>query len=269
MFGGSARDAVPISDFVGSGMIHETNMKRPMYGMKNYAIQDSTLKAGLYKIANKSNAVFSTKTDKRNFIDEHKKNTGWQPAAKYNVSYDWSQNFGKRGRWPKGKRITSTESEMGEARKRNIPAPSHYKLKSQIEIDLKSIAHDAKSEKSCSIIEEARFCATQTPGHKYNQNKDHTFYNRTLASKIFPEPKTVKPEDNRLGRIMKDKSKPAEGDYKFMDGFNYCSHKDRMTNFKIGNPKLQCCAVEYAKKKDWVPAPNKYKYDMSAFAKLS
>ena len=143
------------------------------------------------------------------------------PPAKYNVSHDWSSNFGKRGRWPKGNRITSTASEQNDARRENKPAPSHYKLKSQIEIDLKVISHDAKSEKSCSVIDEARFKGQQTPGHKYNQSRDYSFYGRIKAAKVFPEPKSIKEGDNRLAKITKDKTKPAEGDYKFMDGFNY------------------------------------------------
>jgi hypothetical protein len=90
-------------------MINEINMKRPAYGMKNYAIQDSTMKEGCYKIPSGSHAVFSMKTDNRNFIDEYVKNTKWQPAAKYNVAPDWSKLFGKRGKWnTKSFRITST-----------------------------------------------------------------------------------------------------------------------------------------------------------------
>ena len=100
--------------------------------------------------------MFHPKTDNRNFIDEHVKNTKWVPPAKLALS-DWSSNFGKRGRWHKGNRITSTASEMDYAKKKNIPAPSHYKLKSQIELDLKTVSHDAKSEKCCSIVEEGRF----------------------------------------------------------------------------------------------------------------
>jgi len=149
---GTARDNnVPIKDYVTAGLIHDTNMQRPEHGIKNYAIQDSTLSA-FYKIPSKSKAVFSTKTDNRNFIDEHVKNTKWVPPAKFS-QHDWSSNFGKRGRWPKGNRVTSTQSEQDFAKKKNIPAPSHYKLKSQIEIDLKTVSHDAKSEKNCSIIE--------------------------------------------------------------------------------------------------------------------
>ena len=156
LFAGTARDNVPVADYVTSGLMHDNNLKRPAYGMKEYALQDSTLTA-FYKIPSHSKAVFSTKTDNRNFIDEHVKKTKWVPPAKYNMIHDWSSNFGKRGRWVKGNRITSTASEQNEAKKKNIPAPSHYKLKSQIEIDLKNISHDAKSEKNCSIIEEARW----------------------------------------------------------------------------------------------------------------
>ena len=54
-----------------------------------------------------------------------------------------------------------------------------------------------------------------------------------------------------------------------MDGFYYTQKRDRITNFKIGNPKIECCAKEYAKSKKWVPGPNHYKFDMSAYAKLS
>jgi len=61
---------------------------------------------------------------------------------------------------------------MSDAKKKNIPAPSAYKLKSQIEIDLKKVAHDSKSEKNCAIVEEARYCGQMTPGHKYNQSRD-------------------------------------------------------------------------------------------------
>ena len=241
-------------------------MKNPEHGIKEYAIQDSTLTA-FYKIPSKSKAVFSTKTDNRNFIDDHVKNTKWVPPAKYIISHDWSSNFGKRGKWAKGSRITSTQSEQNDAKKKNIPAPSHYKLKSQIEIDLKTVSHDAKSEKCCSIIEEARFRGSTTPGHKYNQSKDYAFYTKTRTVKVFPEPKEVKDCDNRLAKIKKDRSKPAEGDYKFMTGFNYCQRRDRVAIFK-GNEKIECCAREYAKSKKWVPGPSHYNYE-AAYAKLS
>ena len=45
--------------------------------MKNYGLYDSTMKDGNYKIPSGSHAVFSTKTDNRNFIDEYVKNTSW------------------------------------------------------------------------------------------------------------------------------------------------------------------------------------------------
>jgi len=116
----------------------------------------------------------------------------------------------------------------------------------------------------CGFIEEAKWHGLQTA--KINHTSNYSVldtYNRPV--KIWKE--SEKSTDKRIDKIVKDKTKPAEGDYDTKTAWKKTQLPNREYTLPLG--KLTCFTEKYSKSKKNVPAPNLYKVETQVFSRLS
>lgn len=174
--------------------------------MKNYEIKDNMHREPYYRI----DKIAIAKKDKPDGVfDQYVKMKSFVPAAKYDMTIDWTKNFEKRGKFLKGEKITYIGSILNDGKKRPKPAPTSYNHKEYIGKNIPK-GKDAQAEKMCGFIEEAKWKGLQTAKINYTSNYSVVDINSRPA-KIFKE--NEKSMDKRLDKIVKDKTKPAMGDY--------------------------------------------------------
>lgn len=115
-----------VADYVKMGRKIAFNEASPEFGLKGYRITNTTQYEPVYKIP----AICIPKKDKADhYTDLEIKRTKGFPGAKYDMIKDWTKT--DKGKWLKGKRVTSTEEMMMLIKKRNVPGPI-YKMPSGV-----------------------------------------------------------------------------------------------------------------------------------------
>jgi len=84
-------------------------------------------------------------------------------------------------------------------------------------------------------------------------------------AKIFKE--SEKSTDKRLDKIVKDKTKPAQGDYDTHTAWRKTQLGNREYNVPKG--KIICFTDSYVKTKKFVPSPSQYKVETQVYNRLS
>jgi hypothetical protein len=160
------------------------------------------LKEPFYKI----DKIAVSKKDKPDGVfDQYIKMKAFVPAAKYDMICDWTKNFDKRGKFPKGTKVSYIDEILIEGKKRPMPAPTSYKHKEYIGQNISRVK-DSTSEKMCGFIEQAKWQGIQTA--KVNHNASYSVVDVSARPvKIWKE--SEKSIDKRLDKIVKDKTKPA------------------------------------------------------------
>ena len=79
-----------VTDFISTGLKYQENVRRPKFGVRGYQVQDTGDYEPLYKISNIANCTLKSKI-RTNYLDNYVKLTKWTPAAKYNVTKDWTK----------------------------------------------------------------------------------------------------------------------------------------------------------------------------------
>ena len=216
----TTKNNIPIQAMMEDQMKLYFNKARPKYGIKNYHVADNMNKEPYFKIQK----IAFSKHDKPkdHFLDAHCKIHGPKPApGKYRTEYKWDElltkSFKTRGHFYKEPKITFTQSIMDESKKdHRKAAPNTYFKEGQ---GLRVIGGNLKrarpsvstSEKSCAHIEAAKWHGQQTGfGFKYNVSYKIPDANEKMA-RMWKE--SEKSTDKRIDKIVKDKTKPAPGDY--------------------------------------------------------
>ena len=114
------------------------------------------------------------------------------------------------------------------------------------------------SEKICGFIEQAKWQGVQTAKINHTSKYDIVDVNPRPAKIWKPNEKST---DSRLAKIVRDKSKPAPGDYNTTDAWR----KTQLPNREYTAPKgkLVNFTEVYSKTKKFVPSPATYKYEMN------
>ena len=108
---------------------------------------------------------------------------------------------------------------MIENKKRPKPAPGAYKFKEYVGKEggpTSSKTTNSCAEKICGFIEEAKWQSHQAPGTKYQKSFKIPDKNPKQAV-MWKE--NEKSKDRRLDKIVRDKSKPAPGEYNTYDAW--------------------------------------------------
>ena len=116
----------------------------------------------------------------------------------------------------------------------------------------------------CGFIEEAKWHGLQTA--KINHTSAYTVLDvNSRPAKIWKE--SEKTTDKRLEKIVKDKTKPAQGDYNTDSAWR----KTQLGNREYSQPKskLICFTEIYSKSKKIVPSPCQYKVETQVYGRLS
>lgn len=154
----SVRHNIPVQEMLQSSMKNTYNLSKPQYGVKHYICKDNMQREPYFKI----NAIAVNKKDKKgdNFVDEHVAKMKWVPGAKYDMIYDWSNNFGKRGKFLKGPKVTFIDEVITQEKKKK-PKPHCYPIQEKLTGFAKAYVQKkescAKKEKICEFIEQAKW----------------------------------------------------------------------------------------------------------------
>ena len=116
-----------VGEYIQTGLKNQTNLRGPKFGIKGYNVQDNGEKAPLYRIQNMANCTYKSKS-KGNYMDSFLKITKGVPAAKYNITSDWSKNYSTSniGKFLKAPKVTFTANVLLENKKK--PGPASYKI---------------------------------------------------------------------------------------------------------------------------------------------
>lgn len=133
------------------------NLTKPKYGVKHYVCKDNMQREPYFKI----HAIAVNKKDKKgdNFVDEHVAKMKWVPGYKYDLIQDWSNNFGKRGKFLKGPKVSFIDEINHQKKNKN---KNHcYPIQEKDTGFAKAYATKkescAKNEKICEFIEQAKW----------------------------------------------------------------------------------------------------------------
>ena len=160
------KEEIPVKEYMKAGMKTHYNYNEPRFGVKAYECKDSTLKDKVYKIVTPlANPRKASK--KTTYFDSYIKGESWkQAASKYNTGYDWSKNFGRRGKFLPSKKETFTESIIRQHKSNPRPGPTHYAPKKLFGVVKPRPEPSSLTEKNCAFIEEAKWKGAQTPAYK-------------------------------------------------------------------------------------------------------
>jgi hypothetical protein len=141
---------VTMSEMLMSNMKNYFNKTRPKFGIKNYEMKDNMHKEPYFQI---SKIAINKKDKPDGVFDQYIKLKSFVPPAKYDLMYDWTKNFEKRGKFLKGQKISYIEEILIDGKKRPKPAPTTYNHKEYIGKGLSAGKKDSTAEKICGFIE--------------------------------------------------------------------------------------------------------------------
>ena len=112
-------------------------------------------------------------------------------------------------------------------------------------------------EKFCGFIETANWYSAQTPFANFDKNGAISYRQVDKSPKIAKIwAASPNSKDSRMEKIVKDKSKPAPGDYGHEKAFRktQCPKSD----FILGKSDRKNFTEDISKRKSYVPSPGQY-----------
>jgi hypothetical protein len=102
----SVQNKLSVNDVIENNMKNYFNKARPKFGIHHYEVMSNDHREPFYKI----DKIAVSKNEKADGVfDKYVKLKSHVPAAKYNMTQDWTKNFGKRGAFLKGPKVTYIE----------------------------------------------------------------------------------------------------------------------------------------------------------------